>query len=672
MQVSGHLHTTQEWKSDHKLPVAKQYDNNNDQWFEDRLVHRATCRVLIGKYQNALPWLEQSLNKFAVSKSVTNHGLTGNSILIVDSASVSVLKSHASGNSTLYDRLIENNVKLVPVQEVMNFLVNKYNQNPIPELVSNLNKLPLTKRRLSQKQADSNVLDFFRANLLKLLCADYTFSLDERVSQVAVVDADSLMPLHPRRSAQTTRSAAPMSLEARLVGLTTDDCRFSDLRALADVDFAQKIIKAPRSSKTLSSWLYMFSPHDMFNEFSSRDAARDLTLGVLRVARTLNGRSWMPEDKALAQFKEIKLAPDGYGNYTVPPHIVGESLPELLHNSGDFMNKLFHWHCIPYEPPGSGKCVSYVKLAGDMQGVYIDLKRTFSKVLHRMRVQSLLTSISHLPEKSSFSYCCDPSGQRTDSNFCQNSRPYDQCTKALKEDSSLALVDFSEMIGDLFSYNRQALLFPKALFEKLSPHFNAPMKDWYFIASENNFRLDIPFAFDGQPNSRVFYSFGMEGADRFLKNATSFAITPPTGRIHCSDGWSFWERDFKAGFYSGVAAGGLDELFIYSVPSPNAAISLCARLGRGYLLGGGTGMAISLADHFYNQCIQPLLPEGMFRTCIDTIVTKGILVTTILTGGYINVFGSMAGYTTFNVLYHCFRGLHENAEQEEPGHAHNE
>ena len=670
MQVSGHLHTTQEWNNDHRPPVANQYDNVNDQRFEDRLVHRATCRVLIGKYQSALPWLEQSLNKFAVSKSATNHGLTGNSILIVDSASVNVLKSHASGRSTLYDRLIENNVKLVPVQEVMKFLVNKYDQNPIPELVSNLKKLPLVKKRLGQKEADSNALDFFRANLLKLLCADYTFSLDERVSQVAVVDAESLMPLHPRRSAQTTRSVAPMSLEARLAGLTTDDCRFFDLRALADVDFVQKIIKAPRSSKTLFSWQYMLSQHDMFNEFSSRDAARDLTLGVLRVTRTLNGRSWMPEDKARAQFKEIKLVPDGNGNYTVPPHMLGESLPELLHNSGDFVDKLFYWHCIPYEPPGSGKCVSDITLVGDMQGVYIDLKRTFSQVLHRMRVQSLLTSISHLPEKSSFSYCCDLSAQRTDSNFCQNSRPYDQCTEALKEDSSLSMVDFSESLGDWFCRNRQGLLFPKALFEKLSPHFNAPMKDWDFIASENNFRVDI--SFDERRNSRVYYSFGMEGADKFLKNATSFAINPPTGRMHCSDGWSFWKRDLKDGLTTGLAAGILDELFIYSLPSPNAATSLCARLGRGYLLGGGTGMAISLADHFYYQRIQPLLPEGMFRTCIDTIVTKGIVVTTILTGGYLNVFGSMAGYTFFKAVFRYSMRRRENAEREEPDHVHNE
>lgn len=671
MQVSGHLHTTQEWKSDHKLPVAKQYDNVNDQWFEDRLVHRATCRVLIGKYQDALPWLEQSLNKFAVSKSATNHGLTGNSILIVDSASVSVLKSHASGNSTLYDRLIENNVKLVPVQEVMNFLVNKYNQNPIPELVSNLKKLPLAEKRPGQNKADSSGLDFFRASLLKLLCADYTFSLDERVSQVAVVDADSLMPLHPGSSEQGTRSGTPMSLEASLSGITADHCTFNWLRALTDVDFVQKIINAPKSSKTLSGWHYRFSQHDMFNEFSSRDAARNLTLGVLRVARTLNGRSWMPEDKALALFKELKLSvPDGAGIYPIPPLELGESLPELLHNSGDFIGKLVYWHCIPYEPPGSGNCISDITRMGHMHWLYIDLQRTFSKVLHRMRVQSLLTSISHLPEKASFSYCCDLNAQRNDRNFCLNSRPHYQCKEALEEDSSLAMVDFSETVNVFFLRNRQGLLFPKALFEKLSPHFNAPMKDWDFIASENNYR--VVTSFKEQRNPRTYYSFGMEGADRFLKNATSFATTPPTGRMHCPEAWELQARDFKAGLYTGLAAGILDELFIYSVPSPNAATSLCARLGRGYLLGGGTGMAISLADHFYYQRIQPLLPEGMFGTCVDTIVTKGILVTTILTGGYLNAFGSMVSYTFFRVLFRCGMRRHEIAEQEEPGHVHNE
>lgn len=667
MQVSGHLHTTQEWKNDHKPPVAEQYSNVNDQWFEDRLVHRATCRVLLGKYQNALPWLEQSLNKFTLTKSATNHDFTGKSILIVDSSSVGVLKSQASGKSTLYDRLIENNVKLVPVQEVMQFLVNKYNQNPIPELVSNLKKLPLAQKRPGQREADPSALNFFRANLLKLLCADYTFSLDERISQVAVVDADSLMPLHPRSSAQSTRSGAPMSLEASLSGLTAEHCRFNWLRALADVDFFQKIINAPKSSKTLLIWQYTFSQHDMFNEFSSRDAARNLTLGVLRVASTLNGRSWMPEDKARALFKEIKAMPDGE---RIPPLELGESLPALLHNSGGLMDKLMFWHCIPYEPPGSGNCILSASSVGDIQELYIDLKGTFSEILLRMRLQSLLTSISHLPEKASFSYCCDLDAQRIDSNLCLNSRPHYQCMEALKEDSSLTMVDFSETVNVFFNRNRQGLLFPKALFEKLSPHFNAPMKDWDFIASENNYRMVT--SFKEQRDPRIYYSFGMEGADRFLKNATSFAQTPPTGRMHCSDGWELSKRDFKAGLVAGLAASAFDEWFIYSVPSPNAAISLCVRLGRGYLLGGGSGMAISLADHFYHQRIHPILPEGIFRKCIDTIVTNGIVVTTILTGGYFNFFGSMVGYTIFKAIFRFSVRLHENVEQEEPDHVHNE
>ena len=669
MHVSGHLHGSHEWKNDREPPVSNQYDNVNDRWFEDRLVHRASCRVLLGKHQNAMPWLELSLNKFAVTKSAKNHDLTGNSILIVDKDSVSVLKSYASGRSTLYDRLIEHNVKLVPVQQVMKFLVSKYGQNPIPELVSNLKKVPLP-----QKKLEANAHYFFQENLIKLLCADFTFSLDKRFSQVAVVDADSLMPLHPERSAKITRpGGAPMSLWVTLFGKLTNGCSYRLPRTLADVDFVQKIINAPKSSGTVRKSNYIVLQHDMFNEFSSRDTASDLTLRVLQVARALSGASWAPGDEARVRFIGIDKLPGGDVNRTAPPLPVGESLPELLQNSRNSLDELCYWHCLPYEQPGSSNCVFRAKCVDEMKTLYTDLKVAFTQTLYRMRLKSLLTSISHLPEKSSFLHCCDDA-QRTDSGICWNSRPYHQCEQALKKNSSLAMLDFSEAMSDWFYSNDHGLLFPKTSFENLLSHFNAPMEDWNFMASENNYMVDYFFEVKRTPH--VFFSYGTEGADRFIRNASAFVESNPSGKLHCpsvAQRADIWRRDFEVGCHVGLIAGVIDECYVHLAPPHSKVASLCFRTGRGYFLGGGTGVVIGLAEHLYNQHVYPLLPEGPVRTCIDTVVSNGLVVTTVIAGGFFNVVGSMVGYTLLRTIMRFNTTLYpRNAGQGEPDHAHNE
>ena len=145
MQISRQQPTVQHGASD-------QFD---DALFGNKPVQRALCRVIVGKSQNAFVWLEKSLDKFAI---VTH---SGKGIIIVDNSAMARLQRYASGNSTLYQRLVDREVTFVAAKTIMKFVRKKYHHNPLPEFMSSLRKIPFAKK------GETELKDFLRASVLR-------------------------------------------------------------------------------------------------------------------------------------------------------------------------------------------------------------------------------------------------------------------------------------------------------------------------------------------------------------------------------------------------------------------------------------------------------------------------------------------------------------------------
>ena len=187
----------------------------------------------------------------------------------------------------------------------MKFVRNKYGNNPIPQLLYDLGQLSFA----NQRKAD--LKDYLRATVLKLLCPDYAFSKDKQLQRVAVVDADSLIPIQPGNTPAVGKSRMPIGLRTHMELTTPENCTFSmpDF-AFADSEFILTLyqqlgleLSRPEFIQSISLTSHV---QDSFNEFGSAKLAEELTGGVIQIVDLLQQVEWvaMPAEtweKLLAQ-----------------------------------------------------------------------------------------------------------------------------------------------------------------------------------------------------------------------------------------------------------------------------------------------------------------------------------------------------------------------------------
>ena len=247
--------------------------------FDNKPVQRALCTVVIGNKPYSLAWLEKSLDTFAITKSADR----GSSIVIVDSQSTPMLQRYVSGDSTLYQRLQDRGVSFVASKSIMKFVRTKYGNNPLPELLRNMRRLPFV------EQGKGDLKEQIRANILKSLCADYAFSRDKQLQWVGVVDADSLIPIQPGTTASTGKSLAPFSLRLSLGINTSDGCTFrTPDPVFTDIEFLLNLTrvanKVPNWPESINRVSYKTQAHDSFRQLGSPELAEQLTGSVVQVA----------------------------------------------------------------------------------------------------------------------------------------------------------------------------------------------------------------------------------------------------------------------------------------------------------------------------------------------------------------------------------------------------
>ena len=262
--------------------------NSTTGQFDNKLVQRALCTVIVGKNQDAFAWVEKSLDKFAISKGAES----GKSIVIVDDNSMAMLQRYASGGSTLYQRLVDRDVTFVASRPIMKFVRTKYGNNPLPELLRNLRQIPFA------HEDEIELKDLLRASVLKLLCSDYAFSRNKQLQRVGVVDADSLIPIQPGTTVSTVRSEIPVGVRFGLQINTADGCNFTmTAPAYADSEFILTSLKQttegllqPTLIKRVS---YISQAHKTFFELGSAKLAEELAGGVIQIADNLQQLPWL-------------------------------------------------------------------------------------------------------------------------------------------------------------------------------------------------------------------------------------------------------------------------------------------------------------------------------------------------------------------------------------------
>ena len=627
---------------------------------EPKPVQRALCRAVLGKSQYALPWLEKSLDKFAVSKSENS----GKSIIIVDNSSMATLQRYASGNSTLYHRLLDRDVTFVSSKSVMKFIRTKYGNNPLPQLLRDLRQLPFT------DQGKADLKDHLRAVILKLLCPDYAFSRYQQLQRVGVVDADSLIPIQPGAPALTGKSQVPISLRVELTIDTSDGCTFKTPDTVfADSEFILTLLKQPKRApywpNTIHKIAYGSKIHDSFREFGSAEIAKELSQGVSQIADHLQQYPWfaMPDDTRdnfqargyLAEGDQLMGA--GYG------------VKNLVRDLNYPADMICLQHCIDLRRSDMDTCpVSMVcaKSRYELQGIIGSF--LFNPLL-LLTLQSLVRDIATLSPTTDVHLCCGKGARQNTPDFCHNALNLTQCSQTVNETNDYYMVHLAGVVGDR-EFNYDVLVHGGAT-DNLLPSFSSPRMDWNFQSADPYLRV-----LDHQP-PRSAMALGKEHADILLSNASAFFQLDASWTLACPEKTASAQSAPEstllnqpiAGFKYGAAAGLADELFSFT-PLPTRYTWLY-NSARGLLFGGQVGLALGLGEHVYLQYIEPALPEGLLKACIRPVASNTFLAAALMQGQALGVLGSVAGYTAVRTAGKMLRYLWPRSPQNTAEQAHN-
>ena len=597
-------------------------------------VQRALCRVAVGKCQYAFAWLEKSLDKFAVSKSENS----GKSIIIVDNNSMAMLQRYASGDSTLYHRLLDRDVTFVTSKSVMKFIRTKYGNNPLPELLRDLRQLSFT------DQGKTDLKDNLRTIILKFLCPDYAFSRYQQLQRVGVVDADSLIPIQPDATALTGKSQVPISLRVELMIKTLEGCTFRTPDSVfADSEFILTLLKqlsnTPNWPNTIHKFSYGSKIHDSFWDFGSAEMAKELSEGVIQIADHLQQYPWfaMPAETRenfltrgyLAEGDQLIGA--GYG----VKNLVGD-----LNYPADL---ICFQNCIDLRRNDMETCLvnmGCAKSRYELQGIIASF--LFNPMI-LISLQSLVRDMATLPPGTDVHLCCGTGARQGTPDLCHNALDRTQCLQAINGSNHYYLVHLAGQVSNQ-DFNYDVLLHSDAI-EKLLPSFSSPLMDWNFQSSDPYLRILE------NPPPRPIMALGREHADMLLGNASAFFQLDASWTLECpkktASAQSAQESTLLdqpiAGFKYGAVTGLADELFSFTPLATR--YTWLYNSARGLLFGGKVGLALGLSEHVYLQYIEPVLPDGLLKACIRPVASNTFLAAALVQGQTLSVLGSVAGYT---------------------------
>ena len=623
-------------------------------------VQRALCRVVVGKSQHPLTWLEKSLDKFAVSKSENS----GKSIIIVDNNSMAMLQGYTSGNSTLYHRLLDRDVTFVTSKSVMKFVRTKYGNNPLPQLLRDLRQLSFT------DQGKADLKDHLRTIILKLLCPDYAFTRYQQLQRVGVVDADSLIPIQPGAPALTGKSQVPISLRVDLTIDTIDGCtlRTPDT-VFADSEFILTLLKQPKLTphwpSTIHRIAYSSKIHDSFREFGSAEIAKELSEGISQIADHLQQYPWF----AMPDVTRENFLARGYlaeGDQLIG---AGYGLKNLVRDLDYPADLVCFQHCIDLRRSDMKTCpVSMVcaKSRYELQGIIGSF--LFDPLL-LVSLQSLVRDIATLSPTTDVHLCCGNGARQNTPDFCHNALDHTQCLQAVNETNDYYLVHLAGVVGDRdFDYD---VLFHGDAIDKLLPSFSSPLMDWNFQSSDPYLRV-----LDHQ-QPRSIMALGREHAVILLGNTSAFFQLDASWTLECPQKTASAQSAPEStlldqpitGFKYGAVAGLADELFSFT-PLPKRYPWLYNSV-RGLLFGGQVGLALGLGEHVYLQYIEPVLPDGVLKACIRPVASNTFLAAALMQGQALGVLGSVAGYTAVRTAGKMLRYLSPRSQQNSAEQAHN-
>ena len=600
-------------------------DQFDDALFGNKPVQRALCRVIVGKSQNAFVWLEKSLDKFAI---VTH---SGKGIIIVDNSAMARLQRYASGNSTLYQRLVDREVTFVAAKTIMKFVRKKYHHNPLPEFMSSLRKIPFAKK------GETGLKDFLRASVLKLLCPDYAFSHDQQLQRVGVVDADSLIPIRPRATASNSKSGAPMSLCFSLLIDTRDGCNFSmPTLPFTDSEFVLTSLKnTPLSlhQPLLVDQIRFFSnTHNSFFEFGSAKLAEELTGRVIQIADNLQQLPWLAMCSGDYRGGGRYWAADGLR------HLVSG-----LHIRAD---KICLQHCLDITQSVAENCPSNLACSKDLYNLQAIVSVFLYEPLVSLSLESLIRDIDKLSSATDVHLCCSPNAKLATADICRNALDHNECVKVASNSKTMSLIHLLGRGDDVDS--NYGVLLPRADIDTLLPSFSSPLMDWGLLSSVSDFRLS-----DQDLKPKVVMALGKEHADILLGNASAFFQLDASWSLQCPQKTSHPQSPALldqpiTGFKYGVVTGLADELFSFTtLPTQYTWLY---NSGRGFFFGGNIGLTLSLGENIYRDVIEPALPDGLLKACLRPVASNALLAAALLQGQTLSVAASVAGYTATRIV----------------------
>ena len=615
----------------------------DDTQFGHKPVQRALCTVMVGKSQDAFVWLEKSLDKFAI----TTH--SGKGIVITDDSAMAGLQRYASGNSTLYQRLVDRDVTFVAATTIMKFVRKKYHDNPLPELMRSLRKIPFAKK------AEPELKDFLRASVLKLVCPDYAFSHDQQLQRVGVVDADSLIPIRPRATASNSKSGAPMSLCFSLLIDTRDGCNFSmPTLPFTDSEFVLTSLKnTPLSlhQPLLVDQIRFFSnTHNSFFELGSAKLAEELTGRVIQIADNLQQLPWLAMCSGDYRGGGRYWAADGLR------HLVSG-----LHIRAD---KICLQHCLDITQSVAENCPSNLTCSKDLYNLQAIVSVFLYEPLVSLSLESLIRDIDKLSRTTDIHFCCNSNAKLATADICRNALDHNGCVQAASNSKTLSLIHLLGTADDGdFNYG---VLLSRADIDTLLPSFSSPLMDWGFHSSVADSRL-----LGAGLEPKVVMALGKEHADILLGNASAFFQLDASWSLQCPQKTSHPQSPALLdqpliGFQYGVVTGLADELFSFTtLPTQYTWLY---NSGRGFFFGGNIGLALSMGENIYLEYIEPALPEGLLKACIRPVASNALLAAALLQGQSLSVAASVAGYAAARVAGKMVRYVWEQANTPEQRH----
>lgn len=607
-----------------------------------RSVARALCRIQIGKSDDYLPWLEKSFNHFSRGKE--HKELQNCSVMIIDDDARQALNNRTCNESSLYQKLSEHGVEFVDVDEVMNYLKNKYGSNPITETLTSLRKL---------RFVDGNSVRFnhFLAEALKAICPGYIFSRNNGLKSIAVVDSDSFMPLLPIRQKQLShKSDHPISLKSDVEILMSSGKKYRVEKAMIDIDFLHYILSAALYSKKSVQIKKIVTVRTRinyaFNEIRSQHEADKVTRVVLDAFDQLNQCQWGKTDED-----------DSYP-------VVAFGLKNLTQMANNRLTRICYSRCINSEKSVVDHCATEQICATNAAMLESNLisDQIDASIVNRMFIH-LLSDINKMGASLVY-FCCSQMLADEAPSICnhKNSLPLDQCKERLNSDSSLKKIILSGSGTDA-----DMLLFKQEDIGQVAFLFSNPLQDWGLRATQGRYRWN-PDLQEFHENPMIAISLGKVHALDIARNGNISAITSLLDSSQQPWGEKTLSAEILAqgrgGLMSGVGAGLFDECCSRTrLPD----YSLLFKTGRGYLFGGGVGMAVGLGEHIYERYIEPVLPESRLKSCLHSLLPKGVMIAAALQGQIVSAVCAAGGYFFIRTMgQKAFPG-HSHDRQKIPG-----